>query len=121
MRFLIVILSAAACVFGQQAQPQAQAAEQVYSVGNGVSAPRVVKQVAPEHPSRGFKITGTVSIGLVVTSSGEPNDVHVVRSLEKDVDQAAVEAVQKWRFEPAKKDGTPVAARVTVEIRFHDM
>ena len=56
-----------------------------------------------------------------MSSAGEPKDVHVVKSLEKDVDQSAVDAVQKWRFEPARKDGQPVAVKVSVEIRFHDM
>jgi len=45
----------------------------------------------------------------------------VVRSLDADVDESAVKAVQEWRFEPARKDGNPVAVRVTVEIRFHDL
>ena len=90
-------------------------------MGNGVTTPRVTHQVDPEHPARGFRISGTVLIGLVITSHGEPKDVHVVRSLEKDVDQAAVDAVKQWHFEPAMKEGKPVAVRISVEIRFHDM
>ena len=95
--------------------------EKVYSVGNGVTTPRVTHQVDPEHPARGFRISGTVLIGLVITSKGEPKEVHVVRSLEKDVDEAAVEAVRQWHFDPATKDGKPVAVKIDVEIRFHDM
>ncbi len=110
------------CAFAQTPpQTPPQAAEQTYPIGNGVSVPRVTKQVTPEHPSKGFKITGVVLIGLTVSSTGDPKDVHVVRSLEKDVDQAAVDAVQKWKFEPARKDGQPVAVKISVEIRFHDM
>jgi protein TonB len=95
--------------------------EKVYAVGNGVTTPRVTHQVDPEHPARGFRISGTVLIGLVITSKGEPKEVHVVRSLEKDVDDAAVEAVKQWHFAPATKDGKPVAVKIDVEIRFHDM
>jgi protein TonB len=95
--------------------------EKVYTVGNGVTTPRVTHQVDPEHPARGFRISGAVLIGLVITSKGEPKEVHVVRSLEKDVDAAAVEAVKQWHFAPATKDGKPVAVRIDVEIRFHDM
>jgi protein TonB len=95
--------------------------EKVYTVGNGVTTPRVTHQVDPEHPARGFRISGTVLIGLVITSKGEPKEVHVVRSLEKDVDDAAVEAVKQWHFDPATKDGKPVAVKIDVEIRFHDM
>jgi TonB family protein len=95
--------------------------EKIYTVGNGVTTPRVTHQVSPEHPARGFRISGTVLIGLVITSKGEPKEVHVVRSLEKDVDDAAVEAVKQWHFDPATKDGKPVAVKMNVEIRFHDM
>jgi len=47
--------------------------------------------------------------------------VHVVRSVDRGIDASAVEAVQQWRFDPARKDGEPVAVRVTVEILFHDL
>jgi TonB family protein len=45
----------------------------------------------------------------------------VVRSLDKDVDQSAVDAVQQWRFEPAKKAGKSVAVKLSAEIRFNEM
>ena len=75
----------------------------------------------PNHPPKGFRISGTVLLSVVVTQQGEPKDPKVVKSLEKDIDQSALEAVMKWQFSPATKDGKPVATRVSVEIRFHDM
>jgi periplasmic protein TonB len=97
--------------------------EPVFDLGPGITPPRVVHQVNPaaSSNSRGFKLSGTVLIGLVVSSKGAPLSVHVVRSLDADVDESAVKAVQEWRFEPARKDGNPVAVRVTVEIRFRDL
>lgn len=106
---------------GVSAQAPVPAGEEIFQIGPGISTPRVVRQTQPEHPAKGFRISGTVLIGLVVSSAGEPREVHVVKSLEKDIDQSAVEAVSKWRFEPALKDGRPVAVRLSVEIRFHDM
>ena len=114
LAILCVSLAAAA-----QGPPAAD--EEVYQVGPGITQPKVVQQVQPDHPAKGFRISGAVLIGLIVGSNGEPRDVHVVKSLEKEIDQSAVEAVRKWRFEPARKDGVPVAVRVAVEIRFHDM
>jgi TonB family protein len=35
------------------------------------------------------------------------------------LDEKAVAAVQQWRFEPARKDGHPVPARIYVEVDFH--
>jgi TonB family protein len=34
------------------------------------------------------------------------------------LDEKALEAVKAWRFEPAKKDGVPVAVLVNVEVNF---
>ena len=97
--------------------------EPVFDMGTGITPPRVTHQVNPAYQpdSEGFRVTGTVIVGLVVGSKGEPKDVHVVRSLGKGVDESAVEAVRQWQFEPARKGGQPVAVRVTVEIRFHSM
>jgi TonB family protein len=95
--------------------------EPVYEIGHGVTPPRLTHRVEPEHPAHGFRITGAVLVGLVVTSKGEARDVYVVQSLEKEVDQAAVDAVKQWRFDPATKEGKPVAVKVRAEIRFHDM
>lgn len=64
---------------------------------------------------------GTVTIGLVVTSKGEPKNLRVIKGLDKDVDQSAVDAVEQWRFAPAKKDDKPVAVRISLEIAFHSM
>jgi TonB family protein len=98
-----------------------QDSEQVYDLGPGITPPRVVRQVAPEHPAEGFRIAGSVMVGLVVSSHGDPREVRILRSLEKSVDQSAVDAVKQWRFEPARKGGAPVAVRLSIEIRFHDM
>ena len=98
--------------------------EQVFDIGPGITPPRVTHQVTPVNKpddDRGFRISGTVLVGLVVSSRGEPKDVHVVKSLDKDIDVTAVEAVRQWRFEPAKKGDQAVAVRITVEIRFHSM
>jgi TonB family protein len=97
--------------------------EPVVEMGAGITPPRVAHQVTPAADSgaTGFRVSGVVLIGLVVSSKGLPRDVHVVRSLDKDLDKSAVEAVQQWTFEPARKDDKPVAVRITIEIRFRDL
>ena len=97
--------------------------EPVLDIGPGITPPRVTRQVNPAYKpdAEAFRITGSVIIGLVVSSKGEPKNVHVVRSLGKGVDESAVEAVAQWQFEPARKGNQPVAVKITVEIRFHSM
>lgn len=98
------------------------AEETVYDLGPGISAPRLVHQVRPERgDTPGFRLKGKVVIALVVSSAGQPAKLKVVESLDKDVDQSALRAVEQWRFQPARKDGKAVAVRVSVEISFNDI
>ena len=97
--------------------------EEVFRIGGDVAPPTLVHRVDPVRPNgaNAGRADGTVVMALVVSSKGIPHDIQIRESLEKDLDQSAIDAVQQWRFEPAKKKDKPVAVRVTVEIRFHDM
>ena len=57
---------------------------------------------------------------LIVGTDGRPLDVRVARlsGRGREMDEKAVETVKKWRFEPANKDGHPVAAEINVEVSF---
>jgi protein TonB len=93
----------------------------IFRVGGGVSAPRVLENPSPDYSeeARKAKYQGTVVLWLIVDSNGKPRDVKVARSLGMGLDQKAIEAVRMWKFEPAKKDGTPVAVQINVEVNFH--
>jgi len=97
--------------------------EQVYELGDGVTPPRLIRHVDPDYSSssHSIRLEGSVIIGAVISSTGTPKKLHVVKSLDKDVDQAAVEAVKQWLFSPGKKNGKPVAVNLEIEIRFHSM
>ena len=92
----------------------------IYSVGGGVSAPRIVFQPDPEYSdeARKAKYQGVVVLWCVVGADGRVRDIRVQRSLGMGLDQKAVEAVRNWKFEPARKDGTPVPVQVSVEVNF---
>jgi TonB family protein len=92
----------------------------IFRVGGGVSAPRALDTPDPEYSeeARKAKYQGTVVLWLIVDAAGHPQQIKVARSLGMGLDQKAVEAVRKWRFEPAKKDGNPVAVQINVEVNF---
>jgi TonB family protein len=94
----------------------------VYAPGNGVSLPRVVKEVKPVYTAAAMqkKIQGSIWTSAVVGPTGDVTDVSVTRSLDSQfgLDVEAVKAVRQWKFTPAVKDGQPVAARVTIELTF---
>ncbi|HVP55118.1 MAG TPA: energy transducer TonB [Candidatus Eisenbacteria bacterium] len=91
-----------------------------FRVGNGVSAPRALETPDPEYSeeARKAKYQGTVVLWLIVGPDGKPRDIRVSRPLGMGLDQKAIEAVNKWRFEPAMKDGRPVAVQINVEVNF---
>jgi protein TonB len=96
--------------------------ETVYDLGPDITPPRVVKQVNPHYSTEhGVRAVGSVIIALVVTSKGLPKDPRVVKGIDPELDQSAVEAVKDWRFAPAQKNGKPIAVRVSVQIQFHEM
>lgn len=99
----------------------APAERQVFHVGGGVSAPRVISAPGPQYDekARKAKYQGVCVLSLIVTSEGTPRDVRIVRSLGMGLDEKAIEAVSQWKFEPGIKDGKPVAVMVDVEVNFH--
>lgn len=68
--------------------------------------------------ARKKKIHGSVIISLLVTEDGLPTDPHVLKSLGYGLDEIALDAARKYRFQPATLDGKPVPVRTTVELKF---
>jgi len=91
-----------------------------YRVGGGVSAPKPIFTPDPEYSeeARKSKYQGVVVLWLVIGPDGHPHEVRVARPLVMGLDEKAIEAVRTWRFEPAKKDGQPVAVQMNVEVSF---
>lgn len=92
----------------------------VYQIGGDVSEPVLLVKVEPEYSeeARKAKYSGTVMLSIIVDKNGMPRDIKVVRPLGLGLDQKAIEAVSKWRFKPAMKDGHPVAVQANVEVNF---
>jgi periplasmic protein TonB len=92
----------------------------IFRVGGGVSAPRPTYQPDPEYSeeARKAKYQGTSVLSLIVGADGRPRDIHIARSLGLGLDEKAIEAVRQWKFDPAMRDGKPVAVEISVEIDF---
>jgi protein TonB len=97
------------------------ATEPVYEIGGEVKPPRQTYAPGPEYTDKARKKheRGLVVLKLVVGSDGRTRDIKVVNSLSKELDGAAVDAVKKWKFTPATKDGQPVAVHMSVEVTFN--
>src|SRR6266851_5433797 len=92
----------------------------VFRVGGGVSAPKAIYAPDPEYSeeARKAKYQGVCVLSLIVGPDGKPREIKLSRSLGLGLDEKAMEAVNKWKFEPALKDGKPVAVAINVEVQF---
>jgi TonB family protein len=82
--------------------------------------PRIVKSPAPIYSNEALKakVQGDVLLLLVIGTDGQPSHIIVQRSLGFGLDEEAIKAVKKWRFQPATMDGMPVAVRINVMTHF---
>ena len=68
--------------------------------------------------ARHDKVAGAVQLSMVVDASGVPQRIAVTRPLGYGLDARAAEAMAKWRFNPAMREGKPVPAGIVVNLDF---
>ena len=86
-----------------------------------IARPQGGYQVRPAYPSapRQLGIQGTTMLRVHVLPDGRIGDVRVEHSAgHPDLDQAAMEAVRRWRFEPARRGADAVAMWVLLPVEF---
>jgi TonB family protein len=92
----------------------------VYRVGGGVTAPTVVHKVEPSYTkeARQKRIEGTVLLYIHVSASGKAINMRVLHTLGCGLDEKAMKAVKKWKFNPGMKDNRPVTVEGQVAVNF---
>lgn len=88
-------------------------------VKGNVRQPTLIKRVDPFYPEESRKrgIEGVVILEAKIDERGRVIDVFVLRSIP-DLDQAAIDAVKQWVYEPLVIDGKPRRALFTTTVRF---
>lgn len=94
--------------------------DQAFSMADLDQKPRVVYQPAPVYPAalRSRKIDGIVTVIFVVDANGRVANAKVEKSSDPAFDKPALDAVRKWKFEPAMKEGRKVSTKMRAPIRF---
>lgn len=82
--------------------------------------PMPTKTVPPVYPADLKKegVGGMVTMSITVDEKGNVSNAIVKKSTRPEFEQPAIDAVSKWKFEPAKKDGKPVQVQVVVPVKF---
>lgn len=88
-----------------------------------LTAPKVIKRVEPVMPKVAKKqdLSGWVTLEYRVGVDGHVSNVKVVSASPRGVfEDAAIEAVKQWQFEPAKQNGRAIEANASDVLKFED-
>jgi TonB family protein len=96
-----------------------------------VTGPKILHQPDPQYTqiARQQRITGVATVMCLINAQGNPENVHVIKSIADTVDskhraaaltldQAAIDTVKKYKFKPATEDGKPIAVYLNVQVNF---
>ncbi len=98
--------------------PPSEQAQEFYAFDE---PPMLIKSINPRYPdlARQAGIEGTVLIEVLVNEEGKIEQARVIQSdVTPAMEKAALEAVKKFLFKPAKQRTVPVPARMAIPIRF---
>jgi len=91
----------------------------VYSIDAVDVRPQATREVEPDYPRElAAVLGGTAVVLLTVHTDGKVVDTSVVKADDVLFGEAAIAAVEKWRFHPAQVNGAPVDCRMTLPFYF---
>ncbi len=85
-----------------------------------VVTPKAVYQAPPEYPDELVRqgISGKVTLVFVVDKSGRVKNIDIDETTDSRFNQAAIDALKKWRFEPGTKGGDPATFKLRQPMLF---
>jgi TonB family protein len=87
-----------------------------------VVPPSILSKIDPAYTkeARKARVNGEIVIWIEVDENGVPGNIQVIDGLGYGLNEKAIEAVGRWKFKPATKNGHPIrcAAEVTVNFRY---
>ena len=102
-----------------RSEPSIPLASGPVSVGGEVRPPRKIYHVEPVYPevARIARLEGLVLLETTIGVDGRVSKIRVLRSVAL-LEQAAIDAVSEWQYQPTLLNGKPVSVIMTVTIRF---
>jgi periplasmic protein TonB len=93
--------------------------ERAVRVGGQIRPPAKIRNVPPVYPqiAQSARVQGVVIIEATIDRTGKVTQTRVLRSIPL-LDQAALDAVRKWEYEPTLVNGVAVPVIVTITVRF---
>jgi len=107
-------------IFGVPDAPPSPEPEGPIRVGGDVVPPVKITAPSPQYTeiARKARIQGVVIVEAIIDKQGIVTNVKILKTLPMGLDQAAADAVKKWRFKPATLNGKPVAVIYNLTVNF---
>jgi len=107
-------------LFGIPDAPPEKLPEGPIRVGGDVKPPAKIVSPQPQYTeiARKARISGVVIVEAIIDKGGNVTNVKVLKGLPMGLDQAAADAVKKWKFEPATLNGKPVSVIYNLTVNF---
>jgi TonB family protein len=87
-----------------------------------LAGPVPVRKVDPKYPQtlRNENVEGEVVLYAIIRRDGSVDSIQLLKGVEPELDQNAMEALTRWRFRPATRNGAPVELETVVHIPFRN-
>jgi TonB family protein len=99
------------------------AANAPVNVAGGIMAGSRIGGENPKYPAKAKAdkdtVDGTCTLKAIINKDGTVSDLRVVKSLRRDYDIAAINAVKTWHYKPYLLNGEPTAVETTINITFN--
>ncbi|MGH9175196.1 MAG: energy transducer TonB, partial [Vicinamibacterales bacterium] len=103
----------------QRVSPDSPLADGAIRVGGGIAAPRKIRDARPVYPPEAQEagVEGVVVAEIRIDPNGRVAGSRLLRSVAM-LDQAALDAIHQWEFEPTLLNGQPTPVAMTVTVQF---
>lgn len=90
------------------------------NVGGAITPPKVLQGAEPvfSEAARALKYGGSNLIAVTLNEQGQVVTLEVDQAIGLGLDEQAMAAVLKYKFEPAKRNGQPIATQIKMEVKF---
>jgi TonB family protein len=120
--FVLLGFQLQAVASGVQTKPADPCTEAVI-VTEDITPPVLIKRVEPDFykdAEARKRVVGTPIIAeAVITKEGNIECAKIIRSNHPDFNKPFLEALGKWKYKPALKNGAPIAIRFTITSTIH--
>ena len=89
-------------------------------VGGNVKPPKLISSVPPQYPAiaKSVGVEGSVVVEASIGPNGDVVSTKII-SGPPILRQAALDALRRWKYQPATLNGDPIGVQITVTIQFH--